>query len=151
MDDTLDMSKGVTAPVGHTEVVPNPGWGDDDVPALFMLLLIPPVVSLEKDDEDLGLSEIDVLAPDVIAIIQGKARDRAALNRDHVEKAIRATNGLFCNMYQSLADFGNYTSDATSTFLYLYAVSDFNQETGQTEDGYNFQGRSPPQFYIIQG
>ena len=88
-----------------------------------MLLLIPPVVSLEKDDEDLGLSEIDVLAPDVIAIIQGKARDRAALNREHAEKAIRVTNGVFCNMYWSLADFGNYTSNAISTVIHLYAVS----------------------------
>ena len=30
-------------------------------------------------------------------------------------------------MYRSLADFGNYTSNVISTFMHLYAVSDFNQ------------------------
>ena len=30
-------------------------------------------------------------------------------------------------MYWSLADFGNYTSNAISTFMLLYSVSDFNQ------------------------
>ena len=30
-------------------------------------------------------------------------------------------------MYRSLADFGNYTSNAISTFMRLYSVSDFNQ------------------------
>ena len=127
VDDTLNMSKAVVASVSHPDVAPNPGWGEDDVPALFMPLLIHPEVSLEQEDKDLDLSEIDGLAPEVIAIIQGKARDRAALNREHAEKAIRATNGLFVNMYRSLADFGNYTRNAISTFMLLYAVSDFNQ------------------------
>ena len=49
------------------------------------------------------------------------------MNREHAEKAIRVTNGLFCNMYWSPADFGKYTSNAISTFMRLYAVSDFNQ------------------------
>ena len=44
-----------------------------------------------------------------------------------MEEAIRATNGLFVNMYWSLTDFGNYTSNAIFTFMRLYAVSDFNQ------------------------
>ena len=47
VDDTLDMSKAVVAPVGHPDVAPNPVWGEDDVPPLFMPLLIPPEVSLE--------------------------------------------------------------------------------------------------------
>ena len=28
VDDTLDMSKAVIAPVGHPDVAPNPGWGE---------------------------------------------------------------------------------------------------------------------------
>ena len=96
---------------------------------MFMPLLIHPKVLLEQEEEDLDLSGIDSLTPEVIAIIQGKAKDRAALNREHAEKAIKATNGLFINMYWSLADFCNYTSNAISTFMRLYSVSDFNQRT----------------------
>ena len=69
MDYNLYMSKAVIAPVGHAEVAPNPGWGEDDVPALFMPLLIPPEVSLEQEDKDLDLSEINGLALEVIANI----------------------------------------------------------------------------------
>ena len=127
MDDTLDMSKAVVAPVGHPDVAPNPGWGEDDVPAIFRPLLISPKVTLEQEDEDLDLSDIDNLPPEVNDLIQMKARERAALNRGHAEKAIRARNGLFCNMYPSLADFTNSTSNAIQIFLHLYTVSDFNQ------------------------
>ena len=128
VDDTLDMSKAVVALVGHPDVAPNPGWGEDNVPAMFMPLLIHPEVMLHQEDEELDLSDIDNLPPEAIAQIQAKARDRAAPNREHVEKTIRASNGLFCNMYWSLADFGNYNSDAISTFLHWYAVSNFNQQ-----------------------
>ena len=48
VDDTLDMSKAVVAPVGHPDVAPNPGWGEDDVPAMFMPLLIHPKCHLNK-------------------------------------------------------------------------------------------------------
>ena len=44
-----------------------------------------------------------------------EASERAALNREHA------------NMYQSLADLPNSTSDAIWIFMRLYAVSDFNQ------------------------
>ena len=92
VDDTLDMSKAVVAPVGHPDAAPNPGWGEDDVPAIFRPLLISPEVTLEQEEEDLDLS------PEVMDQIQMKARERAALNRGHTEKAIRARNSLFCNM-----------------------------------------------------
>ena len=48
VDDTLDMSKAVVAPEGHPEVGPNPGWGEDDVPAIFRPLLSSPKVPLEQ-------------------------------------------------------------------------------------------------------
>ena len=127
MDDTLDMSKAVVAPVGHPDVGPNPGWGEENVPAMFRPLLIFPEVTLVQEDEELDLSDYDNLPPEVIDRIQMKARERAALNREHTEKAIRARNGLFCNMYRSLADFANSTSDTIRIFMRLYAVSDFNQ------------------------
>ena len=128
MDDTLNMNKAVVPIFGHPDVAPNPGWGEDNVPVMFRPLLIHPEVTLAQEDEELDLSDIDNLPPEVIVQIQAKARDRATQNREHAEKAIRATNDLFCNMYWSLANFSNYTSDAISTFMRLYAVSDFNQQ-----------------------
>ena len=51
VDDTLDMSKAVIAPVSHPDVGPNPGWGEDDVHAMFRPLLISPEVTLVQKDE----------------------------------------------------------------------------------------------------
>ena len=48
VDDTVDMIKAVVAPERHKEFGPNPGWGEDDVPAIFRPLLAPPEVLLEK-------------------------------------------------------------------------------------------------------
>ena len=59
---------------------PNYGWGEDDVRAMFMPLLIHPKVSLEQEEEDIDLSGIDGLTPEVNAIIQGRAKDRDTLN-----------------------------------------------------------------------
>ena len=42
VDDTLDMSKAVVAPVGHPDVGSNPGWSEENVTAMFRPLLIPP-------------------------------------------------------------------------------------------------------------
>ena len=72
VDDTLDMSKAVVAPVCQPNVDPNPGWGEDDVPAIFRPLLISPEVTLEQEEEDLDLSEIDNLPPEVLDQIQMK-------------------------------------------------------------------------------
>ncbi len=49
VDDTLDMSKAVVALVSHPDMAPNPGWGEDDVPAIFRPLLISPKVTLEQE------------------------------------------------------------------------------------------------------
>ena len=46
-----------------------------------------------------------------------EACEKAALNREHT------------NMYRSLADLANSTSDAIRIFMCLYAVSDFNQRS----------------------
>ena len=56
MDDTLDMSKAVVAPVGHPDVGPNPGWGEENVPAMFRPLLFSPKVTLVQEDEELVLT-----------------------------------------------------------------------------------------------
>ena len=55
VDDTLYMSKAVVAPVGHPDAAPNPGWGEDDVLAIFRPLLLSPEVMLELEEEELVL------------------------------------------------------------------------------------------------
>ena len=52
-DNTLNISKAVIAPVGHPDVASNPGWGEDDILAMFMPLLIHPKVSLEQEEKEL--------------------------------------------------------------------------------------------------
>ena len=86
---------------------------------MFRPLLIFPKVTLVQEDEELDLSDIDNLILEVIDQIQMKARERAALNREHAEKAIRTSNSLFRHMYWSLADFANSTIDAVWIFMHL--------------------------------
>ena len=128
VDDTLDMSGAVVTPEGHPEAGPNPGWGEDDVPAIFRPLLSSPDMPLEQEDDDeLDLSDIEGLDQQVIEHIQQKARDKATLNREHAYKALNTYDGLFCQMYHALADFANGTSDSVWIFLQLYSITDFNQ------------------------
>ncbi len=56
VDNTLDMSKAVIAPVDHPDVGPNPGWGEENVLAMFRPLLISPEIMLVQEDEELDLS-----------------------------------------------------------------------------------------------
>ena len=108
MDDTLDMSKAVIAPVGYLGVAHNPGWGEENVPAMFRPLLFSPEVML--------VQEVLVLTTSLQKSLAGykmEACERAALNREHA------------NMYWSLADLANSTSDTNQIFICLYAVSDF--------------------------
>ena len=88
VDDTLDMSKAVVTPEGHHEVGPNPGWGEEDVPAIFRPLLSPPKVPLEREEDELDLPDNDGLPQAVIDHIQEKAREKAALNREHAYRVI---------------------------------------------------------------
>ena len=56
VDDTLDISKAIIAPVGHPDVAPNPSWGEENVPAMFRPLLFSPKVTLVQEDEKLVLT-----------------------------------------------------------------------------------------------
>ena len=94
VDDTLDMSGAVVTPEGHPEVGPNPGWGEDDVPAIFRPLLSSPEVPLEQEEDKLDLSDIDSLPQQVIEHIKQKAREKAALNREHAYRALNTLDGL---------------------------------------------------------
>ena len=63
MDDTLEITKAVVAPVGHPEADPNPGWGKENVPAMFRPLLSLPEILLEQEEDELDLSGIKSLPP----------------------------------------------------------------------------------------
>ena len=52
VDDTLDMSKAVVTAVGHPEVGPNHGWGEENVPVMFRPLLSSPEVVLEQEEDE---------------------------------------------------------------------------------------------------
>ena len=108
VDETLDISGAVVVPEGHPEVGVNPGWGEDDVPAIFRPLLSSPKVSLEQEaDDELDLSDIKGLDQQVVARIQQKARDKAVQNRQHAYKALNTCDGLYRQMYHALANFAN--------------------------------------------
>merc|ERR1711867_413109 len=114
------MSGAALAPEGQPEAGPNPGWGEDDVLAIFRPLLSSPEVPLEQEEDDeLDLSDIEGLDQQVIEHIQQKARDKAVLNRQHAFKALNTCDGLFHQMYCSLADFTKCTSDSVQIFLQL--------------------------------
>ena len=56
MDDTLDMSNAVVAPVSYLGVAHNRSWGEENVPAMFRPLLFSPEVMLVQEDEELVLT-----------------------------------------------------------------------------------------------
>ena len=60
-------------------------------------------------------------------LIQEKARAKAALNRKHAKRAVHTYEGLFCQMYGSLASLANVTSNIVCVYLRLFSVTDFNQ------------------------
>ena len=67
VDDTLDMSGAVVTPEDHPEAGPNPGWGEEDVPAIFRPLLSSPDLPLEQEESDeLDLSGIEGIDQQVI-------------------------------------------------------------------------------------
>ena len=129
MDDMLDMCEAVVTPEDHPEAGPNPGWGEEDVPAIFRPLLSSPNMPLKRDETDeLDLSGLEGLDPQVIEYIQDKAREKAALNREYAYEALNTYDGLFRQMYHALADFTNGKSDSVWIFRWLYSITDFNQQ-----------------------
>ena len=112
VDDTLDISKAIVAPVGHPEAGPNPGLGEENVPAMFRPLLSSPEVVLEQEEDELDLSGIEGLSQEVIDHILIKVREKAALNRDHAHRAFSTGDGLFRHMYCALSYFTNNTSNS---------------------------------------
>ena len=125
VDETLDICGAVVIPEGNPEAG-HTGWGDEDVPAIFKPLLHSPQVPLVQEVDELDLSDIVSLDPQIAEHIQQKARDKAVLNRKHAKKALYTYDGLFHSMYRSLANFTNTTSDSVQIYLRLHSVTDYN-------------------------
>ena len=100
------MCEAVVTPEDHLEAGPNPGWGEEDVPAIFRPLLSSPEVSLDQEEDDeLDLSDIEGLDQQVVAHIQQKARDKAVWNRKHAKQAVNTYDGLLaCSPRRSTGD-----------------------------------------------
>ena len=81
-----------------------------------------------QEEDELNLSDIDGLDPEIAEYIQQKARDNAVLNRKHAKQALHTYDGLFHSMYCSLANFTNITSDSVCIYLRLYSVTNYNQQ-----------------------
>ena len=81
-----------------------------------------------QEEDELDLSDIVGLDPQIAERIQQKARDKAVLNRKHAKKALHTYDGLFCSMYCLLANCANVTSDSVGIYLRLYSITDYNQQ-----------------------
>ena len=95
VDETLDISGAVVVPESNPEAGYT-GSGEEDVPIIFKPLLAPPQVPLRQDEDELDLSDIEGLDPQIAELIQEKARAKAALNRKHAKRGLHTYEGLFC-------------------------------------------------------
>ena len=80
VDETLDICGAAVITEGNSEAG-HTGWGEEDVPAIFRPLLHSPQVPLVQEEDELDLSDIDILDSQIAEGIQQKARDKAVLNR----------------------------------------------------------------------
>ena len=87
MDETLEISGAAVVPddnfkAGFT------GWGEEDVPSVLKPLLVPPQVYIQNEHDELDLSDVEGLDPEMARVIQEKARAKAAKNRRHANRAL---------------------------------------------------------------
>ena len=82
---------------------------------------------LRQEEDELDLTDIEGLDPQIIERIQEKARAKAFLNRKHAKRALFTYEGHFRQMYAALASLANVTSDSVCVYLRLFSVTDFNQ------------------------
>ena len=81
-----------------------------------------------QEQDELDLSDIDGLDPQIAELIQEKARAKAILNRKHTKRALHTYDGLFHQMYDSLTNLANITSNSVHVYLKLFSVNDANQQ-----------------------
>ena len=59
--------------------------------------------------------------------IQERTKAKLDANKEHAEKALAFSQGLFGKVYEQLARTANVTSDSVRVFLKLFSVNDINQ------------------------
>ena len=85
-------------------------------------------MAIWQEDDELDLTDVEGLDPEIVRVIQEKARAKAAKNRKHAHRSLTTYEGLFCQIYSSLADLANVTSDSVHIYLRLFSVTDYNQQ-----------------------
>ena len=68
MDDTLDISGAAVVPDGNPEAGYT-GWGEENVPAIFKPLLVPPQAPIRQEEDELDLTDIKGLDPQIVELI----------------------------------------------------------------------------------
>ena len=126
VDETLEISGAVVVPDDNPEDGFT-GWGEEDVPSVFKPLMVPPQVPIQAEVDELDLSDLEGLDPEMARVIQEKARAMAAKNRKHARRALTTYQGLFQQMYGSLSTLANITSNSVCVYLKLFSVADANQ------------------------
>ena len=69
-------------------------------------------MAIWQEDDELDLTDVEGLDPEIVRVIQERARAKAHLNRKHTNRALHTFHGLFCQMYGSLANLANVMSDS---------------------------------------
>ena len=70
VDDTLDISWAVVVPDPEAGY---PGWGEEDVPAVFKPLLAPPQVTVNSEVDELDIDDQD-LDSNTVRVIQERVK-----------------------------------------------------------------------------
>ena len=107
----MDISGAIVVPDDNPEEGYT-GLGEEDVPSVFKPLMIPPQVPIQAEVDELDLSDLEGLDPEIAEIIQEKARVKATKNKKHACRALLTYQGLFQQMYGSLATLFNVTSNS---------------------------------------
>ena len=115
MDETLDISGAVVIPDDNPEAGFT-GWGEEDVPAVFKPLVVPPQVTIKTEVDELDLNDLEGLDPEMERVIQERVKAKLVKNRKHTHRALITYQGLFQQMYGSLSTLANVTSDSVYVF-----------------------------------
>ena len=82
----------------------------------------PPQVPIWQDHDELDLSDVEGLDPEIAKVIQEKAKAKAAKNRKYACRALTTYQGLFQQMYGSLSTL------TVPLYLMLFSVTDAIQQ-----------------------
>ena len=100
VDDTFDSSRDVVI----LDDYPEAGyscWGEEAVSAVFKPLQSPPQIDIQTEDDELQLNDLD-LDPDIMKVIQERAKEKLDKNKEYASKTLVFSTGLFIKMYKSL-------------------------------------------------